>query len=203
MKSLLRKKPKHLVLRKNLIFRTTQTFRIDLTKSRSIRFLPSQNTKLIYRKFNAAISSLNRYEKRLSLDDSAISRDAVRFNEFVKTKTSSYASSIESLSGGNRQKVIISRSLMKDLDILIFDEPTRGIDIGAKEDIYEIIKALAAEGHSVIVISSETDEIRSLCDRVLVMYEGTVAGELEAGNVTSENIMRLATGAADQLEENS
>ena len=69
--------------------------------------------------FNAAISSLNRYEKRLSLDDSAISRDAVRYNEYVKTKTSSYASSIESLSGGNRQKVIISRSLMKDLDILI------------------------------------------------------------------------------------
>ncbi len=144
--------------------------------------------------FNTAVNSLERYAKRMGMDDDAIIDDSMEFNRQVGTVTSDYGNAIEHLSGGNRQKVIIARALMKNLQILIFDEPTRGIDVAAKEEIYEIIARFAAEGHSVIVMSSETDEIRTLCDRVLVMYEGTVEGEIPAGEITSEKIMHYATG---------
>lgn len=145
--------------------------------------------------FNTAIGALSDYRKGIALDDNAILDDSEKFNTIVKTKCSSFASHIENLSGGNRQKVIISRCLMSNLDIFVLDEPTKGIDVGAKEDIYETVKNLAKEGRSIIVTSSENDEIRNLCDRVLVMYEGAVSGELMAGNISNDNIMRLAAGA--------
>ena len=145
--------------------------------------------------FNTAFNSFARFGHALRLDDGRIAEEAEGFNRRVGTKCRTYARTVERLSGGNRQKVVIARALMKDLQILIFDEPTRGIDVGAKRDIYDIIESLARDGHSILVISSDTEEIRALCDRVLVMYEGTVAGELQAGSVTPEEIMALATGA--------
>lgn len=145
--------------------------------------------------FNTAFSSFDRYGSALRPDDEMIAGEAEKFNRQVGTRCLDYAGAVERLSGGNRQKVVIARALMKDLQVLIFDEPTRGIDVGAKRDIYDIIESLARDGHSVLVISSDTEEIRALCDRVLVMYEGTVAGELPAGGVTGEKIMALATGA--------
>lgn len=147
--------------------------------------------------FNTALNSFARFGHALRLDDDRIAEEAEGFNRRVGTKCRTYARTVERLSGGNRQKVVIARALMKDLQILIFDEPTRGIDVGAKRDIYDIIESLARDGHSILVISSDTEEIRALCDRVLVMYEGTIAGELQAGSVTPEGIMALATGARE------
>ena len=151
--------------------------------------------------FNTAVSSLSRYTHGFRVDDAAIWDTAVKLNEKTGTVTSAYTKNIEELSGGNRQKVIIARALMKDLQIIIFDEPTRGIDVGAKDEIYGIIEKLAQEGHSIILISSETEELQALCDRVLVMYEGTIAGELTAGNVNPENIMHYVAGGKDNGNE--
>ena len=151
--------------------------------------------------FNTAVNSLDNYVRFNRIDDESLTRDAIKINSDVGTVTSDYASYIEDLSGGNMQKVIIARALMKNLQIFIFDEPTKGIDVGAKEDIYAIINRLAGEGHSVIVISSETDEIRTLCDRVLVMYEGAIAGEINAGDVSPEKIMYYAAGLRGDRDE--
>jgi ribose transport system ATP-binding protein len=97
------------------------------------------------------------------------------------------------LSGGNQQKVLLARWLEIKPKVLILDEPTRGVDIGAKSEIYQIINALAESGVAVIVISSELPEVIGLCDRVLVMREGAITGELSGASITQENIMRLAT----------
>lgn len=97
------------------------------------------------------------------------------------------------LSGGNQQKIVIAKWLLRDCDILFFDEPTRGIDVGAKSEIYKLIDALTAEGKAVVMISSELPEILRMSHRVLVMCEGRVTGELSAGDATQESIMQLAT----------
>ncbi|MDR0708980.1 MAG: sugar ABC transporter ATP-binding protein [Spirochaetaceae bacterium] len=100
------------------------------------------------------------------------------------------------LSGGNQQKVVLAKWLLSEPDIIIMDEPTRGIDVGAKIEIYKIINQLAAAGKAVIVISSELNEIIGLCNRVIVMYEGRVTGELEGKNIEQETIMAYAHAAA-------
>jgi len=97
------------------------------------------------------------------------------------------------LSGGNQQKIIIAKWLCKNTEILIFDEPTRGIDVGAKLEIYELINQLTVQGKSIIIISSELPEVLGMCDRILVMRNGKITGELEAERATQENIMKYAT----------
>ena len=97
------------------------------------------------------------------------------------------------LSGGNQQKVMIAKWLIVQPEVLIVDEPTHGIDIGAKYEIYEILKALAEEGKGIIMISSELPELIGLCDRIIVIKRGSVAGELSGEDRTEENIMKLAT----------
>ena len=96
------------------------------------------------------------------------------------------------MSGGNQQKCIIARWLLKDAEIFIFDEPTKGIDIGAKSEIYVKIKELAKKGKSIIVISSELEEITQLCDRVVVMCEGRITKILDISEVSQETIMEYA-----------
>ena len=100
---------------------------------------------------------------------------------------------LKNLSGGNQQKVIIARWLIKDSDILIFDEPTRGIDVGAKSEIYALMNELSKQGKSIIMISSELVEVLRMSDRVLVMCEGRKTGELDISEANQENIMQLAT----------
>ena len=100
---------------------------------------------------------------------------------------------LKKLSGGNQQKVIVARWLMKDCDIFIFDEPTRGIDIGAKSEMYDLMEQLAQEGKSIIMISSELAEIQRLSDRVVVMCEGKITGEIDIADATQEEIMKYAT----------
>jgi putative multiple sugar transport system ATP-binding protein len=106
------------------------------------------------------------------------------------------------LSGGNQQKVIVSRWLGSDAAILILDEPTRGIDINAKAEIHALIAALAAEGKSIIVISSEIQELLAICDRVFVMRDGALVGEVNPATVTQEDVLRLAMfGGAEAMQQ--
>ena len=112
--------------------------------------------------------------------------------EKIKIKAPSDSTKIRSLSGGNQQKVIFSRWLLTDPAVLLLDEPTRGIDVLAKYEIYKLIISLADEGKGVILVSSEMPELMGLCDRIIVMSGGRVAGEVSPG-CTQEDIMRLAT----------
>ncbi|HDB9879237.1 TPA: sugar ABC transporter ATP-binding protein [Escherichia coli] len=111
----------------------------------------------------------------------------------LRIKTPNIEQAALNLSGGNQQKIIIARWVCKDTDILIFDEPTRGIDVGAKLEIYELMNRLVAKGKSIIMISSELPEVLGMCDRILVMRSGRITGELSAKEATQEKIMQYAT----------
>ena len=111
----------------------------------------------------------------------------------LRIKTPNLEQAALNLSGGNQQKIIIARWVCKDTDILIFDEPTRGIDVGAKLEIYELMNRLVAKGKSIIMISSELPEVLGMCDRILVMRSGRITGELASDDATQEKIMQYAT----------
>jgi len=104
---------------------------------------------------------------------------------------------VKLLSGGNQQKVVIAKWLLRDCDVLIFDEPTRGIDVGAKEEIYKLLQQLADDGKSIIVISSELPEILRVANRIIVMANGRVTGTLRNEDASQEKIMKLATYGED------
>lgn len=108
-------------------------------------------------------------------------------------KTSSIKQEVSALSGGNQQKVVLAKWLNHDVDIVIFDEPTRGIDVGSKEEIYKVINKLAEKGMGIIIISSEMPELIGLSDRLIVLHEGHLEGELKKDEITQENIMQLAS----------
>jgi methyl-galactoside transport system ATP-binding protein len=112
--------------------------------------------------------------------------------EKLRTKTPSVSTQIRNLSGGNQQKVLLARWLLTEPDILLLDEPTRGIDVGAKFEIYTIITELAKQGKSIIMISSEMPELLGMSDRIMVMSEGRVTGIVEGSKATEQEIMRLA-----------
>ena len=103
-----------------------------------------------------------------------------------------------SLSGGNQQKIVLAKWLSTNADILFFDEPTRGIDVGAKKEIYELMDNLRRAGKGIIMISSEMTEIIGMCNRVLVLHEGNQQGVLEGDQICQENIMRLASGEVNE-----
>jgi ribose transport system ATP-binding protein len=120
----------------------------------------------------------------------ARSREVV---ESLRIRTPSIEQTAKFLSGGNQQKVVIAKWLVKDCDVLIFDEPTRGIDVGAKEEIYRLLNELAAQGKSIIMISSELPEVLRMSHRIVVMSEGRVTGQLDAAEATQESVMHFAT----------
>jgi len=120
----------------------------------------------------------------------------------MKVKTPSLDTVIASLSGGNQQKVILAKWMIRDPDILILDEPTRGIDVGAKYEIYKLMSELAKEGKAVIMISSELPELIGMCDRIYVMAGGTITGELKREQFSQELIMKYATGTLTSNEVN-
>ena len=109
-------------------------------------------------------------------------------------KTPSYKKEVQYLSGGNQQKVIVGKWLSTNSDIIIFDEPTRGIDVGAKHEIYEIIYKLAQEGHAILMISSEFEELIGVADRIVVMSEGTLVGQVERDQFDKELLLDMASG---------
>jgi len=129
----------------------------------------------------------------------------VAANSLVETltiKTPSLQQKVRNLSGGNQQKVIIGKWLTADTNILIFDEPTRGIDVGAKSEIYKLLNELARQGKGIIMISSELPEILRMSHRVVVMCEGRITGELDGADATQENIMKFATQRGGIIEDN-
>lgn len=143
---------------------------------------------------NTTIAALKSYVKALGLlDGQALSQVTARGIDRLAIKTPSQETMIQNLSGGNQQKVILSRWLATHPEIMILDEPTRGIDVGAKYEIYEIINELAAQGKSIILISSEMSEIIGMSDRIMVMCEGKISGFLDRAEASQERIMTLAT----------
>ena len=143
---------------------------------------------------NISISSLDQYLGKLNLIDNKAVEQLVQDNvKAMNIKTPSSKTAIKSLSGGNQQKVLVGRWLANNPDVLILDEPTRGIDVGAKYEIYCIIADLAKQGKSIIMISSEMSEIIGMSDRVMVMCDGRVTGFIDGKDATQENIMALAT----------
>ena len=119
--------------------------------------------------------------------------------EKLTVKTPSMHQFVKNLSGGNQQKVILGKWLLMNCDIIIFDEPTRGIDVGAKQEIYELIDELARQGKAVILISSELPELMGMSDRIIVMAEGRISGELEKSEINQEKILELASKAQEVL----
>ena len=149
---------------------------------------------------NTALSSMDKFIKFGWINDREIDEKSEYYNAKLRTKTPSMQQLLKNLSGGNQQKVIIARWLMRDSDIFIFDEPTRGIDIGAKSEMYELMEELAAQGKSIIMISSELAEIQRLSDRVIVMCEGKITKELDIKDATQEEIMKYATMREESYE---
>ncbi|AOK56900.1 D-ribose transporter ATP-binding protein [Burkholderia stagnalis] len=143
---------------------------------------------------NIALSSLRRFARRGGLLDARAMRDTAQaYVRRLAIRTPSVVQPARLLSGGNQQKIVIAKWLLRDCDILFFDEPTRGIDVGAKSEIYTLLDALAAAGKAIVMISSELPEVLRMSHRILVMCEGRVTGELSAAEATQETIMQLAT----------
>ncbi|MDR1766929.1 MAG: sugar ABC transporter ATP-binding protein, partial [Propionibacteriaceae bacterium] len=142
---------------------------------------------------NIGLPSLPNYQKFGMLQDADMAKAAEKHCEALNIKTPSVRQQLRFLSGGNQQKVVLAKWLERDCDILIFDEPTRGIDVGAKQEIYDLLHRLVAAGKSIIMISSELEEVLRMSDRIVVMCDGRVTGVLDNADATSENIMTLAT----------
>jgi ribose transport system ATP-binding protein len=149
---------------------------------------------------NIAISSYHRFKNWGGwMNRSQISATAREHVESLKIKTPSLNQTVKFLSGGNQQKVVISKWLSRDCKILIFDEPTRGIDIGAKSEIYKLLDDLVEQGKSIIMISSELPEILRMSHRIIVMCEGKITGELSNAEATQEKIMHHATNRSGAI----
>ncbi|HHU53946.1 MAG TPA: sugar ABC transporter ATP-binding protein [Clostridiaceae bacterium] len=152
-------------------------------------------------KFNVSLTNLEAIQNGMVVN---ANEEIVRVNEYkdsLNIKTPSIAQKVVNLSGGNQQKVQIAKWLFSDPKILILDEPTRGIDVGAKYEIYTIINRLVGEGYSVIMISSDLPEILGMSDRIYVMAEGTITGEVSAEKANEQNIMRMATKTEEAYNE--
>ena len=153
-------------------------------------------------KINTTLANLDAVSNKSVIDKHKEYSVAVDYKEKLKTKCPTVEQNVGNLSGGNQQKVLLAKWMFADPEILILDEPTRGIDVGAKYEIYCIINQLVAEGKSVIMISSELPEILGMCDRIYVMNEGRMVGELEAKDATQEKIMTYILQSSGNKEEN-
>jgi ribose transport system ATP-binding protein len=153
---------------------------------------------------NIGLSAMQeRFQSHGFVKDKAMRETSKEYVGTLHVKTPSVAQTVKNLSGGNQQKVVIAKWLVKDCDILIFDEPTRGIDVGAKEEIYRLLNELAQQGKSIIMISSELPEILRMSHRIVVMSEGRITGELPAAEATQENVMHYATLRPDENPEDA
>ena len=142
---------------------------------------------------NSTMATLEKYMKGLFIDKKKERKVTEDYVKSLATKTPSVDQLVVNLSGGNQQKVVIAKWLVRDCDILIFDEPTRGIDVGAKNEIYKLMNKLAEEGKSIIMISSEMTEILRMSDRIVIMCEGKKTGEVSIEEASQEAIMNMAT----------
>ena len=143
---------------------------------------------------NAVVASIDNYDNAFGvINDAKCKEDFENINKSISTKYRKSDQYIESLSGGNQQKVLLSRWLLKDSDILILDEPTQGIDVGAKDEIYSVIDGLVKKGKSIIVISSEGDELKKICDRILVVCEGRISADILPSEAEDDVLLDYAT----------
>jgi ribose transport system ATP-binding protein len=156
-------------------------------------------------KRNLSLASLRRDQHRRLLrgflNNAAENRVADSMIQVMRIKTSDNRQPVRYLSGGIQQKVVLGKWLCLEPKLLLLDEPTRGIDVGAKEEIYKLIDQLARQGVAILFASSEMEEVLGLADRALVMHEGRIAGEVVRAELTEEAVMRLATGEADRQPE--
>lgn len=144
-------------------------------------------------KSNIALATMKDFSSGTVINDSKISKISERFKDILSIRTPNVRQLVGKLSGGNQQKVIIAKWLVRNSDVMIFDEPTRGIDVGAKEEIYRLLEDLAEQGKAIIVISSELPEVLRISNRIAVMADGHITGFLDNKEATQENIMELAT----------
>ncbi|PIE76941.1 MAG: D-xylose ABC transporter ATP-binding protein [Clostridiales bacterium] len=142
---------------------------------------------------NMVMADMDNFVTTGFVNDRKIQKVADEYIEKIAIKTPSISQLIKNLSGGNQQKVIIAKWLIKDCEVIIFDEPTRGIDVGAKSEIYKLMNELVAEGKSIIMISSELEEVLRMSDRIVVMCEGKCTGVLDIADADQETIMKYAT----------
>ena len=154
-------------------------------------------------KRNITLSNLKRISTNTVIDENKEVQEAQILRERINIKTPSLAQLAGNLSGGNQQKIVLSKWIFTEPDILILDEPTRGIDVGAKFEIYSLIHELAAEGMGVLVISSELPEVLGLSDRIYVMNEGRITGELGREEANQESVMRYMTGTGGTKRANT
>ena len=139
--------------------------------------------------------------KGVLIDENEETRIAETYRESLRIKTPDVEQILLNLSGGNQQKVVLAKSLNADPKVLIVDEPTRGIDVGAKYEIYTILNDIASQGTAVIMISSEMPELIGICDRIYVMHEGKIKGELNRDQATQEKIMTMALRHLEEPNE--
>ena len=145
-------------------------------------------------KWNISFNSIKKYSKNTVILSSKENMVAKEYCEKLKIKTPSIEQKVINLSGGNQQKVVLAKTLAQDAQIVIFDEPTRGIDVGAKQEIYLLMKEMVEAGKSIIMISSDMEELLGMSDRILVLSEKKMAGEVSKEQFSQEYILRLASG---------
>lgn len=144
--------------------------------------------------WNISISNIKKMTTRRLVDKKKIRKQAEEYQKLLNIKTPSVEQRVGNLSGGNQQKVVLAKVLATDSDIIIFDEPTRGIDIGARHEIYSVMSKLVEEGKSIIMISSDMEELLGMSDRILVLSEGALSGEVSRDEFSQETIMTYASG---------
>jgi ribose transport system ATP-binding protein len=143
---------------------------------------------------NTTLSSLNQVSKAGWIDERVETALVKRLVNLLGVKVRRFEDKVSDLSGGNQQKVVLARCLASQCKVIILDEPTRGVDVGAKVEIYQLIDELARKGVGILVVSSDLPEVAGLADRILVMRDGAVVGELTGAGKNEENILRLALG---------
>ena len=152
---------------------------------------------------NVSLSNLRQFIYRGHLHGLKETRVVSDICARLGVKAPSLSTAVEALSGGNQQKVVLGKWMLSEPDVLIMDEPTRGIDVGSKYEIYKLMGDLAAEKKALIMVSSELPELIGMCDRIYVMCKGEISGELARDQFTQEAIMRLAMGIDKQMGEAS
>ena len=144
--------------------------------------------------FNTSLSALRRVLRAGFIDGRRNAALAEHYRQELRIKVPSVRQLVVNLSGGNQQKVVLAKALAAEPDVIIFDEPTKGIDVGAKQEIYQLINALVGQGKAMLMVSSDMEEILGMSDRIIVLHEGRIAGELERARFSQENVLRLASG---------
>ena len=148
---------------------------------------------------NVSLASLEKHSNGLGIiNNESEKTTAIEQIEKLNIKTPSAETPVINLSGGNQQKVVLGKWLSMNPKLIIFDEPTRGIDVGAKAEIYKLMRQLADRGVAILMISSDMEEVLGISDRIAVMHEGNITGILDREEFTEENIMHLAVGSSSE-----